>query len=325
MSIFSGLFRKQLKRYPSNPQHNNGSLPSGSLPASDSQTQPTQPINNAAKPSHVTTVPVRFGNVLSGKPRAAVFVDYEHWYISLDKMFHVRPDIKGWRNKLAKDYELKEIMFFGDFSNHALRADIPRIREITNYIIETQNASPYHKKDFTDFIMLDHIYQKAITSSDTDIYIIFSGDGHFSSVVSFLTTRIGKPVGIYGIKDAVSMQLKNSATWTVELPDAAEDPMIDYYKMIIRNLKYVENNNDKIKGSAKIRSFPTFWGTVEAATRYNNADKDALIKAMRNMIEKGYLYQSQERISLQSPKKVKVLNVDWTKVNHDGIWSENIV
>jgi len=256
----------------------------------------------------------------SGKTRTAVYVDYEHWYISLDKLYHTRPEIKSWHTKLAKEYDIKEIMFFGDFSNATLRSDIPRIREITNYIIETQNASPYHKKDFTDFIILDHIYQKAITSSDIDIFIIFSGDGHFSSVVSFLTARLGKQVGIFGIKDAVSAQLKNCASWTVELPDKTVDPMLDYYQMILRNLKHVEMNNEKLQGTKKIKSFPTFWGTVDATKRYNNADKNTLIKAMRAMIEKGYLYQSHEKVSANSSKKVKVINIDWQKVKNDGIW-----
>ena len=40
-------------------------------------------------------------------------------------------------------------------------------------------------KDYTDFIILDNIYQKALSSSDVNLFIIFSGDGHFSSVVAF--------------------------------------------------------------------------------------------------------------------------------------------
>lgn len=68
-----------------------------------------------------------------------------------------RPDIKAWRDALSEKYEMEEIIFFADFSNPALRQEIPRIREVSNYIIETQNTSTSFKKDFTDFIMLDHI------------------------------------------------------------------------------------------------------------------------------------------------------------------------
>jgi hypothetical protein len=68
-------------------------------------------------------------------------------------MFRIRPDIRAWRNELAKKYDIREIFIFADFSNPSLRAEIPKIREVTNYIIETQNASARITKDFTDFII----------------------------------------------------------------------------------------------------------------------------------------------------------------------------
>lgn len=33
------------------------------------------------------------GSKLGQKKRAVAFVDFEHWYISLDKLYHIRPDI----------------------------------------------------------------------------------------------------------------------------------------------------------------------------------------------------------------------------------------
>lgn len=151
------------------------------------------------------------------KPYAVAFIDYEHWYISLERMYHTKPDIRKWRTSLAEKFDVGDIIFFGDFSNPSLRADIPRIREITSYIIETQNASAHFEKDFTDFIMLDHIYQKAVTDEAIDVFIIFSGDGHFSSVASFITNRVGKQVGVYAVKGALSTQLRNSANWAEEV------------------------------------------------------------------------------------------------------------
>ena len=40
------------------------------------------------------------GSKLGQKKRAVAFVDFEHWYISLDKLYHIRPDIKGFRDEL---------------------------------------------------------------------------------------------------------------------------------------------------------------------------------------------------------------------------------
>ena len=71
------------------------------------------------------------------KPIAVAFVDYEHWYISMDRFYHEKPDIKAWRAELAEKYDLRDVVFFADFSNPSFRAEIPRIREVSSYIIET--------------------------------------------------------------------------------------------------------------------------------------------------------------------------------------------
>lgn len=249
---------------------------------------------------------------VSIKPKAVVFVDFEHWYISMTKMYERKPDIKGWYTEMSGKYNVAEVCFFGDFSHPALRSEIPRIREVTNFVIETQNASPHHKKDYTDFIMLDHIYQRAMTSSDIDTFIIFSGDGHFSSVVSFLSIKLGKNVGIYGVRDAISNQLKNSASWVIELPSKNAEHL-EYYQMILRNLKKLEQTNE----GKKRKHRPAFWPTVEAVTKVNNADKEKVAAALRQMIEDGYIYQTTQRIRT---KTIKVLNVDWKKVEKDGIF-----
>ncbi len=137
----------------------------------------------------------------------------------MQRMYGERPDIRAWRAEISKDYNVKDILFFGDFSNQSLRSDIPRIREVSSSIIETQNASAFHKKDHTDFIMLDHIYQRVMTyGDDTDVFIIFSGDGHFSSVASFLVkTAVRKKVVVYGVRDCLSTQLANTASVAFEM------------------------------------------------------------------------------------------------------------
>lgn len=245
------------------------------------------------------------------KPKALAFVDYEHWYISLDKMYNMRPDIKAWRDSLSQRFEMLEIIFFGDFSNPTLRQEIPKIREVTNYIIETQNTSSNHKKDFTDFIMLDHIYQRAIKSHGADNFILFSGDGHFNSVCNYLISQLGKKVGVYAVRGALSNQLKNTASW-VELLPLVEDPLAPTYKKILDNLKYLEDNKKK-------KTYPTFWATVEAVSRLNRLPRKTVAEALRAMIEKEYI--KQKEISFGA-KSIKSLSVDWKKCRLNGIWEE---
>ncbi len=179
----------------------------------------------------------------NSKPSAIAFVDYEHWYISMYRMYSRKPDIRQWRSAVSELYDVHDILFFGDFSNPSLRAEISKIREVSSSIIETQNASSYHKKDYTDFIMLDHIYQRAITYGDnTDVFIIFSGDGHFSSAASFLVNRCGKTVAVYGIRDCLSTQLKNTASVTVEWPPVNSDSDSESFTN-------VEDREDGINGN----------------------------------------------------------------------------
>lgn len=155
-------------------------------------------------------------------PRAVAFVDFEHWYISLERMYSVKPDVKAWAEELRKNYDVEEIAIFADFSNTGLRGELEKIRNVTNIIIDTKNQSEHYKKDFTDFIMLDYIYQRAMTKKNIDTFIIFTGDGHFTSVVRFIINQCRKKVGIYGITGATSSQLKASASWCRELPSDSE-------------------------------------------------------------------------------------------------------
>lgn len=247
----------------------------------------------------------------AGKPRAMVFVDYEHWYISLDKLHDKkRPNVRAFRDELALKYDVQEIIFFADFSNPALRAELPKIREITNHIIETQNASNAHKKDFTDFIMLDHIYQLAISSPSTDAFIIFSGDGHFSSVANYLRSKLGKEVGIYAVRGGMSTQLKNTASWSKLLPEN-NDPHTEIYRMILSSLRILYENKQK-------RSYPTFKGTVTAVSRYNRLHAREVTSALRELIKNECI--TQERITVDKGVELNVLKVDWQKCKVLGYW-----
>ncbi len=235
----------------------------------------------------------------SGRKRAIAFVDYEHWYISLNNLYGIRPDIRAWRAMLSEKYDITGIYFFGNFSNPALRAEISKIREISNLIIETQNSNSYYKKDFTDFIMLDHIYQSAIDSDNIDAFIIFTGDGHFSSVVSYLVTKCRKEVGIFAVRDALSSQLKNSASYSITVP-SNEELTLHIKRLIIKAINTVYEENAKPR--------PTFLATVEAVAKNNPIERDTVSSVMNSLIKDGILFQ--KRIKVGYNKTIKILAVN---------------
>ena len=238
-----------------------------------------------------------------GKPRAVAFIDYEHWYISLDKLYHTKPDIKEWYREISSKYNVVDTIFFADFSNTALRLEIPRIREVSNTVVETQNTSTFHKKDFTDFIMLDHIYQRAINSYDIDTFIIFTGDGHFSSVASFLVTKCDKEVGIYGVKDAISNQLRNCASWTREIPLKDEKLHTCVTTILSGIIRINESNKD-----AKNKRYPTYNATIDAVSQACSLEREYVASVMDKLIEEGVVVRKAEKVSRN--RTIKVLEVD---------------
>lgn len=236
-------------------------------------------------------------SAVSDRPKAAAFVDYEHWYISLKTNYGLKPNIKAWFEDLNSKFNLAEVNFFADFSHKSLADEIGRIRLFSNKIIDTRSPNGV-QKDFTDFIILDNMYQKALSSEDIDVFILFSGDGHFSSVTSFLKNFYRKTVVIYGINGSFSKQLRETASVSYILPTTA-DINESFYSHIF---DYLRTN-----------SSPTYTdalNTVLKKTR-GKSSKQSVTAAMKTLIENDII--SERTIPSQKGKKQKLLFVDWEK------------
>lgn len=244
-----------------------------------------------------TPAPIRTGK--EGLPSAVVFVDYEHWYISLNNNYGIRPNIKAWFEELQKRVNVKEVLFFADFSHKNLAEEIGRIRPFTNKIIDTRSPTGT-QKDFTDFIILDNIYQKALMADDTEAFILFSGDGHFSSVTSFLKNIYGKEVGIYAIKGCFSRQLQETCNWYVSLPDEG-----DVYGLYFQKIfEYLRNEEDK-----KSKSLPTYSKCAEALAKNKRLERKKIKTALDKLITDGVL--SKRSLNGHGISVKDALFVDW--------------
>lgn len=100
---------------------------------------------------------------------------------------------------------------------------------------EEYNLFGNKKKDMTDFVMLDYIYRAADENRKVRTYLIFTGDGHFQSVVKYLTE---KKVVLCGIRDSMSRPLEAVAT-DLRLYPKEETKFREYAKMIVSNMAHV--------------------------------------------------------------------------------------
>ncbi len=242
------------------------------------------------------------------RKKTMAFVDYEYWFYSYKTRLGERPDPMAWRNEIEEKYSPEEIMVFGDFTAPEIRGELARLREITSTIIETGNTYLRYKKDLTDFVMLDYIYQCADTRRDIGRYIIFTGDGHFQSVVRYLVQKKKREVIVYGVKDSFSRQLREAASYAVELPN---DPLFGYYRQIIKNIAEVKSDPSVI---------PTFNGTVDTVSRANGLSRSRTRDALIKLINSRYIFHRE--FEVEKGKIIKILDADWEKLARDGMLSQ---
>lgn len=236
--------------------------------------------------------------------RTIVFVDYESWFYGLHNQFNAETDVTGWFKNLKTKGIIEDIYIFGDFENNKMIAqDRHKLRTLTSNIIDCSNNYE-SKKDYTDFIILDRIYQTLIRNDQASQYIIFSGDGHFSNVSAFLKNFKDKTVGIYAVDGTLSSQLKNSASW-IELVKPSEH-QTENKSQEETNLKDVTTLKDKGRIYSLIIEYinenqnsptfvPTFTNTVSNVVSKNNADKDIAIDILKELITSGEVNQRLQK------------------------------
>lgn len=87
------------------------------------------------------------GRLLEPEPKepealkTMAFVDFEHWYVALQKIHSRRPNVQAWFDDLRTRGRLVDVAFFGNFSDDdGMRDELDQIRRFTNHIVETKNA-----------------------------------------------------------------------------------------------------------------------------------------------------------------------------------------
>lgn len=244
-------------------------------------------------------------NMANKKLSAAAFVDYEHWYYGYNNLFKLKPNVMEWYNEINEEFDVRTVKIFGDFSEKNLKKDIERLEKITNDIVHTASMKDGVDKDFTDVIILDAIYREAAKPDSPDVFIIFTGDGHFDVVIKYLR-ELKKKVYVYGVRHSFSSRLRSSANAYVEMP-RNEQELAVYFDMILTSLKILSK-----KGKTA-----TYRKTIANVSEYQNIPSDRIQSALDYLIKNRYIIEEQVRYK---GKPTKILSVLWDKIKEDGIW-----
>lgn len=226
---------------------------------------------------------------------AIVFVDFEYWTIAYKNLYDILPNITQWSRSLERKFTKIQMYFFADFTNTIFNNYIKEIETLKAKIIYTRDKKKLLKKEMTDFIMLDYIYQIGINIDSPDTFIIFSGDGHFQHVVRFLTQKLKKQVLVYGVMGTFSKSMKEFASDIVEMP-LSETERLLYCDMILKYLKHIKQKKRLV----------TFKNIVQNVSAINNVSSELIKIALNWLLLKGIVYKSTIRIEEKDIKTIKL-------------------
>ena len=146
--------------------------------------------------------------------------------------------------------------------------------------------------------------------NDDEIYVLFTGDAHFTKVVEYLKEK-DKKVIIYGVRFAFSNALKSVATSYVEMP-RQEQERNHYNDLILASLDHLRKKNADRK--------PSYWKTIESVASYNRVPKNRVKTALDGMISQKYIEVRAKKAGRDHEHTHLLLEVDWEQLQADGLW-----
>lgn len=231
-----------------------------------------------------------------GPSKVALFVDIENLAYGLYNKYNsmLRPEsLIEMANKYGQVIHVK---CFGDFSQGILQSLRMDLVNATFDVVDVPSTEVHGKiKQYTDFMMLDDIYQVLMHHHDVSVFILGTGDGHFRGVASRLRIRHDKHVVLIGVRGTISSELQASADEVEYLePRAINMDGFDFGDLVRFMHRGVE-----------LGKTITFMSTVRV---YKRRRPQEVSRALELLIEQGKL--TQETVEMDGTVRVLRINGD---------------
>lgn len=174
---------------------------------------------------------------MKSQKTVALFIDYEYVIYGVKEKHRRVPTPLKLINTALEYGRVSVARAFADFNDQAV---IPHADQLAAGSIEKIQCPIEIRnervKNYTDFYMLDHIYQTAHTHPDLTSYILMTGDGHFGSVAAYLKHRLQKDVVVVGYEGSINPRFEQAGC-TVRflepevypsLPESEVDKLIQF-------------------------------------------------------------------------------------------------
>lgn len=110
--------------------------------------------------------------------------------------------------------------------------------QLDNVAIAAIQCDTDGKKNYTDFYLLNDIYETLIDRPDINTYVIVTGDGHFKGVLAKLKFKHQKNVVVISVKGCVNKALKSFTFYELE-PQNTRQTVIRYIDKSINEYGYI--------------------------------------------------------------------------------------
>jgi len=240
--------------------------------------------------------------------KTSVFIDYESLFWSLYNHHARVPNLKILMSEIKSKYRISQAVAFGDFTKGIINQERDKLRALAIDIIDC--ATEKVERNYTDFYMLDSIYRTLIDKDDVEVFILFTGDGHFSSVVAGLVNFRNKEVGVMGVAGTVSRQLKESASWIREIePDEGDIAHADMKRKIISRFISLEEK----------QRYPSFKNTVEYYVD-KGQEHQLMTTILSQMLSEGLIIQEMRKTSEGHEYRAILCNIE--KIKEKGLHAD---
>ena len=196
-----------------------------------------------------------FGFGRASKPKASVFVDYEHWYYGYHNNFHMKPNFEEWLQELQNEYAVNELFVFGDFSQNSISSELSVLQGLTKDVIHTASDKQGVDKDFTDVIILDAIYRSAAKKKSSDVYILFTGKNYYNDLI---LASLNKLRSKQGKMPSYWMTISNVSKYN-KVPEERIRKALDG----LINQKYIDTSMRTNKKGTRILMLNVHWDKLE--------------------------------------------------------------
>lgn len=225
--------------------------------------------------------------------KVALFVDIENLAKGMRGLGHqvVPEDLVTTATRFGQVVHAK---CFGDFREPIIAELKEELRAATLDVVDIPSQKREDGwKQFTDFAMLDDIYQVLFDYPDIDTFVIAAGDGHFAGVVGRLRLRHGKKAIVMGVEGGISHQLRAAASQVEELSTAQ---VVVEPEDLTRLLSFMAVGEDQGK-------VITFSSTLK---HYRALSRSMTRQALQQLLDEGRLLRDSVDIEGTTIRTLKI-------------------